>query len=119
MSISRKQALARCFGENSAHRRTAPDNKISNYYGENVFNLSRMREYLTDEACDGIVDAMENHTPISRAIADQVASAMKEWGNFTRCYALYALVSAVDRSYSRKARQLYHAGSQWTSHRKV
>ena len=38
-----------------------------------------MREYLTDEACDSIVDAMENHTSISRAIADQVASAMKEW----------------------------------------
>ena len=32
-----------------------------------------MREYLTDEACDSIVDAMENHTSISRAIADQVA----------------------------------------------
>ena len=38
-----------------------------------------MREYLTDEACDGIMDAMDNHTSISRSIADQVASALKEW----------------------------------------
>ncbi len=78
MSISRKQALQDVL-ERTPRIVERPDNKISNYYGENVFNLSRMREYLTDEACDGIVDAMENHTPISRAIADQVASAMKEW----------------------------------------
>ena len=78
MSISRQQALQDVL-ERTPRIIERPDNKISNYYGENVFNLTMMREYLTDEACDSIVDAMKNHTPISRAIADQVASAMKEW----------------------------------------
>ena len=78
MSISRQKSLAAVL-KRTPRVVERPDNKISNYYGENVFNLTMMREYLTDEACDSIVDAMENHTSISRDIADQVASAMKEW----------------------------------------
>lgn len=78
MSISRQKALEDVL-ERTPRQRERPANKISQYYGENVFNLHKMREYLTDEACESIVDAMENHTSISRSIADQVASAMKEW----------------------------------------
>ncbi|MDE0870637.1 MAG: glutamine synthetase III [Flavobacteriales bacterium] len=78
MSISRQKALQDVL-ERTPRIRERPANKISQYYGENVFSLHTMREYLTDEACDGILNAMENHTPISRSIADQVASAMKEW----------------------------------------
>lgn len=78
MSISRHQALQDVL-DRTPRIQPRPNNKISAYYGENVFNLSMMRQYLTDEACESIMDAMENHTPISRSIADQVASAMKEW----------------------------------------
>ena len=78
MSISRQKALEDVLERTPRHRER-PSNKISQYYGENVFNLHTMREYLTDEACDGIMDAMDNHTSISRSIADQVASALKEW----------------------------------------
>ncbi len=78
MSISRQKAMQDVL-ERTPRIRERPANKISQYYGENVFSLHTMREYLTDEACDGILNAMENHTPISRSIADQVASAMKEW----------------------------------------
>ncbi len=56
-----------------------PANKISAYYGEDVFNHHVMREYLTEEAYDSIMEAMEHHTPIDRKVADQAASAMKEW----------------------------------------
>jgi glutamine synthetase len=53
-----------------------PANKISAYYGEDVFNHHVMREYLTEEAYDSIMEAMEHHTPIDRKVADQAASAM-------------------------------------------
>lgn len=56
-----------------------PDNKISTYYGENVFNKFVMRSYLPDEAYEGILRAMEDGTPVDRKVADQTASAMKEW----------------------------------------
>lgn len=56
-----------------------PENKISSYYGENVFNKFVMRSYLPDEAYKGILKAMEDGTPVDRKVADQTASAMKEW----------------------------------------
>lgn len=56
-----------------------PENKISAYYGENVFNKFVMRSYLPDEAYKGILKAMEDGTPVDRKVADQTATAMKEW----------------------------------------
>lgn len=58
---------------------TAPSDKISDYFGENVFNLAQMRSFLTKEAFKAVVEAMEKGTRIDRRIADQVASAMKAW----------------------------------------
>lgn len=57
-----------------------PSSKISDYFGENVFNKRKMREYLTDEAYESVADAIDHGTRIDRKVADQVASAMKEWG---------------------------------------
>ncbi len=56
-----------------------PNQKISEYYGENVFNLSTMRQYLTNDAYKKVVASMEKGDRIDRSIADQVASALKEW----------------------------------------
>ena len=78
MSLSRQQALHEVLDRVPNHQER-PSNKISEYFGENVFNLHVMRSYLPDEAYDGIVEAMEKGTPISRKVADQTASAMKEW----------------------------------------
>jgi glutamine synthetase len=78
MSLNRQQALHDLLDRVPKHRER-PANKISEYFGENVFNLHVMRSYLPDEAYEGIVEAMEKGTPISRKVADQTASAMKEW----------------------------------------
>ena len=56
-----------------------PSAKISDFYGENVFNKRTMQEYLTDEAYEKVMDATINGTRIDRAIADQVATSMKDW----------------------------------------
>ncbi len=78
MSLNRQQALHEVLDRVPNHQ-PRPANKISEYFGENVFNPHVMRSYLPDEAYDGIVEAMEKGTPISRKVADQTASAMKEW----------------------------------------
>ena len=78
MSLNRQQALHEVLDRVPNHQ-PRPANKISEYFGENVFNLHVMRSYLPDEAYDGIVEAMEKGTPIRRKVADQTASAMKEW----------------------------------------
>ena len=53
--------------------------KLSELYCENVFSEETMREYLTKEAFQSILDAMRKGTKIQRHIADQVAVAMKDW----------------------------------------
>jgi glutamine synthetase len=57
-----------------------PSAKISDYYGVNAFSQSVMREYLTDEAYKSVMESSTTHQRIDRKVADQVASAMKEWG---------------------------------------
>jgi glutamine synthetase len=56
-----------------------PDKKVSEYYGSNVFNKTAMRSHLTDEAFKSVVSATVNGERIERHIADQIATAMKDW----------------------------------------
>jgi glutamine synthetase len=56
-----------------------PQAKISDYFGSLTFNDSAMREYLTKEAYDQVIGAIDEGTRISRSIADQIAASMKAW----------------------------------------
>jgi glutamine synthetase len=53
--------------------------KISDYFSSRVFDIDRMREFLSDEALTSVLDAMNHGTRIPRNVADQVASSMKDW----------------------------------------
>ncbi len=56
-----------------------PSNKISDYFGSMTFNLSTMREFLTDEAFASVKKAIDKGERIERKITEQIASAMKAW----------------------------------------
>jgi len=56
-----------------------PSNKVSDYFGSMTFNQSIMRQYLTDEAFDAVMAAIEKGERIGREVIGQVASAMKSW----------------------------------------
>lgn len=58
---------------------TAPSDIISDFYGENVFNQEAMREFLSKEAFDKVMEAVKQGSRIDRKIAEQVASSMKAW----------------------------------------
>ena len=51
----------------------------SDYFGVNVFDKMKMEKYLTSEAFEQVMEAIEKGTSIDRRIADQVASGMKAW----------------------------------------
>lgn len=55
------------------------DGKISEIFGENVFHQEVMREYLPDGAYKMMMASMQSGVTLDRNIADQVASAMKDW----------------------------------------
>ncbi|MEO6523504.1 MAG: glutamine synthetase III [Mucilaginibacter sp.] len=53
--------------------------KISDFFGSNVFDKKKMMDYLSKDAYQSIVSAIEIGEPIPRDMAEQVASAMKSW----------------------------------------
>ncbi|PKH52873.1 glutamine synthetase type III [Tenacibaculum sp. Bg11-29] len=51
----------------------------SELFGENVFNTQTMRQYMTKDAYQSVMDAVEFGSKIDRKIADQIAVSMKDW----------------------------------------
>lgn len=56
-----------------------PSYRASDYFGVNVFNMSKMKKYISKEAYKSVEKAMQEGTGIDRKVADQVAAGMKEW----------------------------------------
>ena len=78
MSILRFQAL------NAVLSRTIPEvkppsSKISDFYGMNVFDKKKMKDFLSKEAFQSLNDSINFGQPLHREVSEQVASAMKAW----------------------------------------
>jgi len=56
-----------------------PAERRSELYGLNVFNTSSLNHFMSKEAFNAVMDAINHGKKIDRKIADQVASAMKSW----------------------------------------
>ncbi|MEO8146660.1 MAG: glutamine synthetase III [Bacteroidia bacterium] len=64
---------------------TAPSEKISDYYGTNVFGKSTMQKTLSKEIYNHMVAAIESGHQIDRKTAEQVAAAMRTWAMSKGC----------------------------------
>lgn len=53
--------------------------KRSEIFAQHVFNENSMRQFLTSDALNEVLNAITLGQKIDRKIADQVSSAMKEW----------------------------------------
>src|SRR5882762_3609770 len=56
-----------------------PSSKISDYFGANVFDKKKMKEYLSTEAYQSVMAAIESGAKIDRKVAGEIALGMKEW----------------------------------------
>ncbi len=56
-----------------------PSAPVSSYYSENVFDKLKMERFLSREAYRAVITAIDEGTPITRQIADQVATGMQAW----------------------------------------
>ena len=78
MSITRFNAV-----EKASNRKPVevaePNKKVSEYFGENVFNRKAMQQYLSKETFKQLTQAIDNGTPIDRHIANHVAAGMRMW----------------------------------------
>jgi glutamine synthetase len=57
----------------------AKEAKQSEIFGANVFGFKTMRQFLTKEALNSLMLAINKGDKINRPIADQIASSMKDW----------------------------------------
>ena len=53
--------------------------KISSWFGCDVFDRDRMRQYLPKTVYESVILAIEENRRIDRRVADQVAAGMKAW----------------------------------------
>lgn len=56
-----------------------PSDKISDYFGQNVFDKETMRRILSSDIYESLMMAIEKGSKIETHVADAVASAMKSW----------------------------------------
>ena len=56
-----------------------PSSKISEFFGVNVFDKKKMKEFLSKEAYQSIINSIELGTSVNREVSEQIAAAMKAW----------------------------------------
>ena len=77
MSTLRFHAIKETFNHKPIHIEEVK--RRSEIYGSNVFNETSMRQYLTKEAYNNVLDAIQNGSKIDRTVADHISTSMKEW----------------------------------------
>jgi len=78
MATIRFKALEELFSRNPVEVKY-PSVRVSDYYGENVFDRVKMQKYLSKEAYDSVLLSIDSWSSIDRKVADQVASGMQAW----------------------------------------
>jgi len=77
MATQRQQAYQDVL--NRTPKNIEYNGRVSELFGKNVFHLDVMREYLPSDAFKSMIESVQNGSRLDRKMADQVASAMKDW----------------------------------------
>lgn len=78
-SKSRKQAIAAIVSESVENTRQVEELAITQIYGENVFSVKVMKEYLPKDVYKKLLSTIRKGVALDSTIADDVANAMKQW----------------------------------------
>jgi len=78
MAIIRFSALEKVYDRKPV-KLEIPSQKVSDYFGINVFDEVKMQKYLSKDAYEHVKRAIRRGTPIERRMANAVASGMKAW----------------------------------------
>lgn len=78
MAVIRFSALEKVFNRKPVHVEP-PSEKVSDYFGINVFDEVKMQKYLSADAYEHVQRSIYKGTPIDRKMANAVASGMKAW----------------------------------------
>jgi glutamine synthetase len=75
----RKQAIASIAAKVSPEKISPREKTITEIYGEDVFNLKTMKDFLPKPVYKKLVNTIDQGATLDAGIADEVANAMKRW----------------------------------------
>ncbi|MCQ2147547.1 MAG: glutamine synthetase III [Bacteroidales bacterium] len=78
MATFRKRALDEA-ASHKTERYFAENRPVSTYFGQNIFDLPKMRRYMSQPAYEAVVAAINEGAKIDRKVANEIASGMKSW----------------------------------------
>lgn len=78
MAIIRFKALEETLSRRPVAVET-PAGNVASYFGESVFGIDAMRQFLSSDAFNGVMAAMQSGVRIDRKMADEIAAGMKAW----------------------------------------
>ena len=52
---------------------------VSAYFGQNVLDVDKMREYMSGEAYDAVLASVRYGAKLDRNFADEIADGIKKW----------------------------------------
>lgn len=79
ISNLRKNAIANIGARRPAGKDTGKEAPITEIYGEDVFNMKTMKDYLPKPVYKKLIATIKKGASIDPSIADDVANAMKRW----------------------------------------
>ena len=77
MSTLRFELLREALGRNAVP--IVNENRPANDFAKNVFTRAKMLRYLSKHTYKALTDSIDKGLPLNRAIADGVATGMKQW----------------------------------------
>ena len=78
MATFRKRALDEA-ASHQPRRFYAEDAPVSEYFGQNVLDLDKMRGYMSQKAFEAVQASVLHGAKLDRSVSDEIAAGMKTW----------------------------------------
>ena len=78
MATFRERALNEAASHGSA-RYYSEDRPVSEYFGQNVLDLDKMRGYMSQKAYEAVVASAKYGAKLDRSASDEIAAGMMKW----------------------------------------
>ena len=72
----------RALNEAASHvtsRHFEENGPVSSYFGKNVLDLEKMRDYMSPKAYEAVLASVQYGAKLDRSVADEIAEGMKSW----------------------------------------
>ena len=78
MATFRQRALDEA-ASHQTKRFYAEEGPVSSYFGQNVLDVDKMREYMSENAYNAVLASVKFGAKLDRSLADEIADGIKKW----------------------------------------